>query len=143
MSELRAFDYVLVQVVPRVDRDERLNAGVIVHSAEAGFLGCRLALDEARARAFAPDLDLGGVARQLDAIRAVCAGDVTAGPVAALSPSERFHWLAAPRSTVVQPSASHVGVCDDPARALDRIFAATVLPPPDKMTAAKTWGPSE
>ena len=126
MSERRAFDYVLVQVVPRVDRDERLNAGVIVYCAEAAFLGCRLALDETRARAFAPELDVAGVMRQLDAIRAVCAGDPAAGPVAALSPSERFHWLAAPRSTVVQPSPAHVGVCDDPAAALDRIFAAAV-----------------
>ncbi|HVR61088.1 MAG TPA: DUF3037 domain-containing protein [Polyangia bacterium] len=126
MSERLAFDYVLVQVVPRVDRDERFNAGVILHCAAAAFLGCRLALDQARARAFAPDLDVAGVARQLDAIRAVCAGDAAAGPVAALSPSERFHWLAAPRSTVVQPSVAHVGVCDDPETALDRIFAATV-----------------
>lgn len=138
MSERRAFDYVLVQVVPRVDRDERLNAGVILHCAAAAFLGCRLALDEGRLRALAPDLDFAGVARQLDAIRAVCAGDTAAGPVAALSPSERFHWLAAPRSTVVQPSAAHVGIGEDPAAALDRIFAAAVSPPPpDKLPAAK------
>ena len=131
MPERRAFDYVLVQVVPRVDRDERLNAGVIVYCAEAAYLGCRLALDQARALSLAPTLDLAGVARQLDAIRAVCAGDRDAGPVAALSPSERYHWLAAPRSTVVQPSAAHVGVCDDPAAALDRIFAAAVGLSPD------------
>ncbi len=129
MSERRAFDYVLVQLVPRVDRDERLNVGVIVFCAVDKFLGCRLALDEARARALAPDLDLPGVRRQLDAISAVCAGDPQAGPVAALSPSERFHWLAAPRSTIVQPSAAHVGVCDDPAAALARIFAAAVASP--------------
>jgi hypothetical protein len=120
---------VLIQIVPRVDRDERLNAGVILHCPAAAYLGCRLRLDEARARAFAPDLDVAGVARQLDAIRAVCAGDPAGGPVAALSPSERFHWLAAPRSTIVQPSAAHVGVCDDPAAALDRIFAAAVPAP--------------
>ncbi len=114
MSERRAFDYVLVQLVPRVDRDERLNVGVIVFCAVDKYLGCRLALDEARARALAPDLDLPGVRRQLDAISAVCAGDPQAGPVAALSPSERFHWL---------------GVCDDPAAALARIFAAAVASP--------------
>ena len=126
MSELRAFDYVVMQVVPRVDRDERLNVGVIVYCPAAAWLGCRFALDETRLRAFAPELDLDAVAKHLDAIRAVCAGDPTAGPIAALSPSERFHWLVATRSTVVQPSAGHAGVCEDPATALERTFRAAV-----------------
>lgn len=129
MPERLAFDYLLVQVVPRVDRDERLNVGVILFCPAADYLGCRLELDPTRARALAPDLDIAGVARQLDAIRAICAGAPDAGPIAALSPSERFHWLAAPRSTIVQPSAAHVGVCADPAAALDRVFAAAVAAP--------------
>jgi hypothetical protein len=130
VSERRAFDYVIVQVVPRVERDERVNAGVIVFCPAAGYLGARITSDraaaEARWRALAPDLDVGGVWRQLEAIRAVANGDADAGPIAALSSSERFHWLSAPRSTIVQTSAGHAGVCDEPATTLDRLFAATV-----------------
>lgn len=126
MSGRRAFDYVVVQVVPRVDRDERLNAGVILFCPTAGFLGCRVRLDERRLCALAPDADLAGVGRQLQAIAAVAAADPAAGPIAALPASERFHWLSAPRSTVVQPSPPHVGLCDDPQAALDRLFRATV-----------------
>lgn len=126
MSGRRAFDYVIVQVVPRVDRDERLNAGVILFCPAARYLGCRTALDERRLRALAPDVDLEAVTRQLDAIRAVAAGDAAAGPIAALPPSERFHWLSAPRSTIVQPSAPHAGLCDDPAASLEHLFRAAV-----------------
>jgi Protein of unknown function (DUF3037) len=126
VSERRAFDYVIVQVVPRVDRDERLNVGAIVFSPAAAYLGCRIALDEARLRALAPDVDVTAVRHQLDAICAVCAGARDAGPIAALSVSERFHWLSAARSTVVQPSAAHAGVCDDPATALEQVFRAAV-----------------
>jgi hypothetical protein len=131
-----AFDYVIVQVVPRVDRDERMNAGVVLFSPAAAYLGCTIALDEARLRALAPEVDLGAVTGQLEAIRAVCAGDPAAGPIAGLSASERFHWLSAPRSTVVQPSAPHTGVCDDPAGALERLFRAsvTVSAPPARRT---------
>ena len=126
MSARRAFDYALIQVVPRVDRDERINAGVILFCPAAAFLGCRIALDAGRLRALAPDADVAAVNAQLEAVRAVCAGDPGAGPIARLSPSERFHWLSTPRSTVVQPSAPHAGLCDDPAAALDRLFAASV-----------------
>ena len=126
MSERLAFDYVIVQVVPRVDRDERLNAGVVLFCPAAAFLGCRIALDEQRVRALAPDVDLAAVGAQLDAIRAICAGDAAAGPIARLTPSERFHWLATPRSTVVQPSVAHAGLCDDPATALTRLFDSAV-----------------
>lgn len=128
MSERRAFDYVILQVVPRVDRDERLNAGVVLFCPAAAFLGCLVHLDAARLTALAPGADVAGVARQLEAIRAVAAGDRGAGPIAAMSPSERFHWLSAPRSTVVQPSAPHAGLCDDPQAALERLFRAAVGP---------------
>jgi hypothetical protein len=126
MPAASAFDYAVIRVVPRVDRDELVNVGVILHCAEQGFLGCALALPEARLRALAPDLDLAAVARHLDGVRAICAGDPAAGPIAALSPSERFHWLTTPRSTVVQPSPIHPGRCDDPRAALERLFRATV-----------------
>jgi hypothetical protein len=126
VSERRAFDYAIVQVVPRIERDERINAGVILFCPAAAFLGCRIALDEARLRALAPHVDLAAVAAQLDAIRAVAAGDPGAGPIARLSPSERFHWLTTPRSTIVQPSRAHAGLCDEPAAALERLFASAV-----------------
>lgn len=129
MSGHLAFDYSVVQVVPRVERDERINAGVILFCPAAGFLGCRIALDERRLRALAPDADVAAVSAQLDAVRAVCAGDAAAGPIARLSPSERFHWLSTPRSTVVQPSPPHAGLCADPAAALDHLFAASVPVP--------------
>jgi hypothetical protein len=130
VSERRAFDYAIVQVVPRVDRDERLNAGVILFCPAAAFLGCRIALDEARLRALAPDVDLSAVAAQLEAIRAVAAGEPGAGPIARLSPSERFHWLTTPRSTIVQPSSAHAGLCEDPTVALDRLFRSAVATNP-------------
>ena len=126
MSERRAFDYVIVQVVPRVERDERLNVGVIVFCPTLGYLGCRIALDDRRLRALAPDVDLAALAGQLDAVRAVAAGESTAGPIARLPASERFHWLSAPRSTIVQPTSSHAGLCDDPAAALEHLFQTAV-----------------
>jgi Protein of unknown function (DUF3037) len=126
VSGRRAFDYLIVQVVPRVDRDERLNAGVILFCPTAAYLGCRIALDEQRLRALAPDVDIAAVAHQLDAVRAVAAGDPAAGPIARLPPSERFHWLSAPRSTIVQPSSPHAGLCDDPAAALEHLFQVAV-----------------
>jgi hypothetical protein len=128
------FDYVIVRVVPRVDRDEFVNAGVILHAPSRGFLGCTIALPVARVRALAPDLEVEDLAlfgRHLDAMAAVCAGDANAGPIARLSPSERFHWLSAPRSTVIQPSPTHSGICDDPGVALARLYeraAGVVLP---------------
>jgi hypothetical protein len=127
VSERLAFDYTILQVVPRIERDERINAGVILFCPAAAFLGGRVALDATILRALAPDADVAAITAQLEAVRALCAGDPAAGPIARLSPSERFHWLSTPRSTVVQPSAPHAGLCDDPAAALDRLFAATVL----------------
>ena len=126
MSERRAFDYVIVQVVPRVERDERLNVGVILFCPTLGYLGCRIALDDRRLRALAPDVDLAALTGQLEAVRAVAAGESTAGPIARLPVSERFHWLSAPRSTIVQPTSPHAGLCDDPAAALDHLFQTAV-----------------
>jgi hypothetical protein len=127
----QAFDYVIVQVVPRVERDERLNLGAILFCPGAGYLGCLLASDEVELRLgpLANELDLPAVRRQLAAIRAVCAGEPSAGPIARLSRSERFHWLSAPRSTVVQPSVAHAGLCEDPGLALARVFEAEVARP--------------
>jgi hypothetical protein len=130
VSERRAFDYVLVQVVPRVERDERLNVGVLLFCPAAAWLGFRWTLDEARLRALGPELDLPAVRAQLEAIAAVASGSRDGGPIAAMSPSERFHWLAAPRSTVVQPGPGHAGLCEAPEAALDHIFRTSVAPTP-------------
>jgi hypothetical protein len=124
-----AFEYAVIRVVPRVDREEFVNAGVILHAPAAAFLGCSLALDTARLRALHPDVDLPAVEQHLGALRAVCAGDPAAGPIAGLSASERFHWLVAPRSTIIQCSPVHPGVCDDPAEALAHLLAAMVPGP--------------
>jgi hypothetical protein len=117
-----AFSYAIIRVVPRVERGERLNAGVVLHSRQHGFLAARVGLDEARLRAIAPDLDPATVRAHLEAIERIAAGDPAAGPIAGLDQSERFGWIAAPSSTMIQPSRVHTGLTDDPAAMLDRLF---------------------
>jgi hypothetical protein len=121
-----AFSYAVVRVVPRVEREEFVNVGVIVYCAERRWIGCQLATDSTRLRALAPHVDAAEIERHLEALRAVCAGEPEAGPIAALPPSERFHWLVAPRSTAIQTSAVHSGIADDPAAALARLYDTLV-----------------
>jgi len=123
------FDYAVVRVVPHVERGELVNAGVIVYCRARDFLAAKVALDPARLRALAPDADVDAVERALAVIPLIAAGDPRGGPIAALPPSERFHWLTAPRSTVTQTSPVHSGLCDDPGAALDGLLASMVLPP--------------
>lgn len=130
MPERKAFQYAILRVVPSVERGERLNVGVALLCPERRFLGIRVALDEARLAALAPQADAAAVRRALDAIVAVADGDPAAGPLARLTPSERFGWLAAASSTVIQPSPVHTGMSDDPDATLDRLFHALVLPEP-------------
>lgn len=118
------FDYAVVRVVPRVERGELVNVGVIVSCTARAYVGCRWHLPAERLRALDPRLDLEAVRRHLEAFAAVCRGDADAGPLARLSPSERFHWLVAPRSTIVQTSPVHVGLCAEPAEALDHLFTS-------------------
>lgn len=120
------FDYAIVRVVPRIEREEFINIGVLVHAPTRGFLGCALQPDLGRLAAFAPGLDLEALARHIEAFRAVCDGDPNAGPIARLPLSERFHWLVAPRSAVLQTSPVHGGVCEDPAAALRELLARRV-----------------
>ncbi len=121
-----AFQYAIVRVVPRVERGECLNVGVILLCRERQFLGARIALDEHRLAGFAPDLDPATVRPHLTAIERIAAGDPTAGPIAALGQAERFHWLVAPASTIIQPSEVHTGLCDDPAAELEHLVATLV-----------------
>ena len=121
-----AFQYAVLQVVPRVERGERINAGVVLFSRRHRFLAARVGLDRARLAALDPETDAEQVERHLEALARVAAGDPQAGAVAAMEPSERFHWLAAPSSTIIQPSPVHTGLCDDPQAMLDHLFATLV-----------------
>lgn len=114
------FDYAIIRLVPRVEREEFLNVGAIVFCAEQGFLASRIVLDEDRVLAFAPRLDLSCVQEHLDIIARICEGK--AGAIGALSQRERFHWLVAPRSTMIQTSPTHCGLGDNPQSALDDLF---------------------
>ena len=120
------FSYAVIRVVPRVERGERLNVGVVVFCRPLGYLAARVHLDEARLRALWPDLDPAAVRPHLDAIERIAAGDPAAGPIAALDETARFHWLVAPSSTIVQPSAVHTGLCDEPKAELDKLVRSLV-----------------
>ncbi|HEX5631896.1 MAG TPA: DUF3037 domain-containing protein [Gemmatimonadales bacterium] len=123
---MASFDYALLRVVPRVDRGEQLNAGVILYCRERSFLAAALALDRDRLRALWPAADIDAIAAALEVIPRICAGDAAAGEVAALSQAERFHWLVAPRSTITQPGPVHSGLCDDPAEMLAHLVETMV-----------------
>jgi hypothetical protein len=126
VPEQSSFDYAVVRVVPRVDREEFVNAGVILFCRARDFLGARVELNPVRVRALSPDADLPTIEEHLLAIPRICQGGDGSGPIGALSLRERFHWLVAPRSTVIQISPVHAGMCDDPARALDHLFERMV-----------------
>lgn len=129
MRERFVFDYAVVRVVPRVDRGEFLNAGVIVFCPTRAYLDCRIELDRARLQLLAPSLDVAVVESYLDAIPKICEGGGEAGSIGSLSQRERFHWLVAPRSTIIQTSDVHAGVAEDPAAALSTLFAKLVQRP--------------
>ena len=124
-----SFDYALIRVVPRVERGEQINAGVIVSCPTRAYLGARIAFDPARLLAIAPGVDTDEIELALASIPLIAAGDPRGGPIAAMSRSERFHWLVAPRSAIIQPSVVHTGICDDPQAALDELLERLVKPP--------------
>ena len=129
MSERCSYDYSVIRVVPDVARGEFLNAGVILFAKSHRALLSRIALDEERLRALAPDADVAAIRSHLESIERICKGGPAAGPHAGLTASERFHWLTAPRSTVIQLSPVHSGICDDPEQAVDRLFTRLVNHP--------------
>ena len=124
------YDYAVIRVVPRVEREEFLNVGVILSCPAQKFLEARIELDEARLLAFAPWLDLDSIRPHLAAIPAICAGGAQAGPIGQLTQRERFHWLIAPRSTIIQTSPAHTGACRNPGEALERLLDTMVRPQP-------------
>jgi hypothetical protein len=120
------FEYAIMRVVPREDRGEAFNAGIVLHSRPRRFLAARIELDAQVLRALAPGRDPAAVLAQLETIPRICAGDPEAGPIAALSRPERFHWLVSPSSTMIQPSAVHTGLTDDPTATLEHLFATLI-----------------
>jgi hypothetical protein len=130
MHAQSSYDYAIVRVVPRVERGEFINAGVILFCRTRRFLGARIALDAGRLAAIAPRVDINDVTQHLSAIPLVCAGGAGAGPIGALPLAERFHWLVAPRSAMIQASPVHSGLCDEPAAALERLLESLVQPLP-------------
>ena len=129
MAQPSPYDYAVVRVVPRVERGEFINAGVIVKCAAKGFLQARIELDEARVRALDPAADLDAIRAALAAIPVICAGGPAAGALGALSLRERFDWLVAPRSTSIQTSPVHTGRCDSPELQLEHLMQTMVRVP--------------
>jgi Protein of unknown function (DUF3037) len=122
------YDYAIIRVVPRVEREEFLNVGVIVSCPARGFLEARIELDEQRLMALDSTLDVESVRAHLATIPAICHGGEQAGPMGQLSQRERFHWLVAPRSTVIQTSPVHTGYCQDPTAVLEHLLDRMVRP---------------
>lgn len=127
MRETSLYDYAVIRVVPSVERGERLNVGVILYAPTRRFLGALVHLDPERLRALAPQLDFSALQEQLDHFVQVCYGKKNSGPVGQLSQSERFHWLVAPRSTIIQTSPVHSGSCGDPQAELQSLLNKLVL----------------
>ncbi|NJO84968.1 MAG: DUF3037 domain-containing protein [Blastochloris sp.] len=121
MPTRSAFEYAIIRIVPRVERGEFINAGVVLFSRTRRFLDARIELDPARLLALAPNVDIAAVEEQLSHIPLVCTGGAAAGVLGELPQHERFRWLVAPRSTVVQSSPVHCGICDDPQAMLERL----------------------
>ena len=126
MPAMHLFEYAVLRVVPRVEREEFLNVGIIVYCRSLGFLQTRYELPEARLHALAPDLDLPEVAVRLQAFERVCQGRATGGTIGQLPIAERFRWLTATRSTIVQTSPVHPGLCTDAGETLARLHAQLV-----------------
>ena len=120
------FSYAIYRLVPRVERGERINVGVVVFCRPLQFLAARTAVDPGRAELLWPELDLDPVRGHLAALERIAAGDEAGGPIARLDTTARFHWLVSPSSTIVQPSEVHTGLCDEPAAELEKLFRELV-----------------
>ena len=129
MPAEHTYDYAIIRVVPRVERGEAINAGVVLSCPELDFLEARVALDAARLRALDPSADVDVVRAGLEAIPRICRGGPEAGPLGDLPQRGRFHWVVSPRSTVIQMSPVHTGRTADPSAALARLMTTMVEPP--------------
>jgi hypothetical protein len=129
VHDLCTYDYAIIRVVPKVEREEFVNVGAIVSCPAKGFLEARIELDEQRLKALDATLDIESVRLHLASIAAICAGGEQAGPIGQLSQRERFHWLTAPRSTIIQTSAVHSGHTTNPVSVLEHLLDSAVRPP--------------
>ncbi|MGE0798821.1 MAG: DUF3037 domain-containing protein [Lautropia sp.] len=127
-----SYDYAVIRVVPRVEREEFINVGIVLSCERAKFLQARIALNETRLRILDPGVDVDQVRRHLDAIVSICAGEAGSGPIGQLSLRARFHWLTARRSAIIQTSATHMGRCADLQATMDRLMRQMVLVPGDR-----------
>jgi hypothetical protein len=123
-----SYDYAIVRVVPRVEREEFINIGVILSCPAQDFLEARIELDETRLKAFDATLDMEAVRKHAESIPTICKGGAQAGPLGKLTARERFHWLVAPRSTIIQISPAHSGRCQQPALVLEHLLETMVRP---------------
>jgi Protein of unknown function (DUF3037) len=137
MRDHNTYEYAIIRVVPRVEREEFINVGVIVLCAAKKFIEARIELDEGRLMAIDPTLDVESIRAHLASITAICEGGEGAGPIGRLSQSERFHWLVAPRSTIIQTSPVHTGRCKDPVAVLERMLDTMVRPPSAESSATE------
>jgi hypothetical protein len=128
MQENRLFEYAVIRVVPRVEREEFLNIGVILWCSAEKFLQVRVSLDENRLRLLCGKLDMGELREYVRSFERICQGGPDAGPIGKLPPAERFRWLTATRSTIVQCSRVHPGLSPDACQMLDRLYTKLVLP---------------
>ena len=129
MPDRSTYDYAVIRVVPRVERGEFVNVGVIVSCPAQDFLEARIELDEARLRALDASIDIEAVRRHLQSFAIICAGGPDSGPIGRLPKRERFDWLVAPRSTIIQTSPVHTGRCTDPTSTMERLLDTMVRPP--------------
>jgi hypothetical protein len=122
MPERHLFEYAVIRIVPRPEREEFVNAGVVLYCTGKKFLGMRAQLPEAKLRALDPEVDLEEIRNHLRAFEEICCGKNPDSPISSLDNASRFRWLAATRSTVIQTSKVHPGLCEDPQETLDRLF---------------------
>lgn len=126
MPDTHTYDYAVIRIVPHVERGEFINCGIILYARTLKFLDARIILDEERLRALFPGIDVEMVREHLDVIPLICAGNEAGGPIAKLGQSERFNWLVAPRSAVIQMSPVHTGITDTPAEAIEKLMVKMV-----------------
>lgn len=126
MQEERLFEYAILRVVPRVEREEFVNVGVVLYCRQLKLLKAEILLNEKKLRMLDEHADIEQIGKYLDAFAAICAGDTSGGPIAALDIASRFRWLTATRSTILQTSKVHPGLCKEPEVALARLFAQQV-----------------
>ena len=127
MQEKYLFEYAVLRVVPKVEREEFLNVGVVLYCPQKKFLDTLFHLNSERIKAFSSELDIPEIGQYLQAFEKICAGTKDSGPIGKLSVADRFRWLTATRSTVVQTSKTHTGLCNDVKQTLDHLYAQLVL----------------